>query len=125
MNKEVTWDDIDEVLASAMRGKRPPSTFVGNGCSGGPDEIGGVDCAPACFFHDFAYLYGGTEKERKRADHELFYNLRTCGVPYFYAQKYYRAVRFWGVDKFQYRPHDCKPGKWKRFVLFFSRWVSF
>lgn len=116
--------DLDPLTVGKMRGKHPPHNFIGNGCSCSPDEIGGVSLAEACWFHDFHYTRGGTEKERKIADRNLFYNMRICGAPYFWAQLYYRRVRLWGIGAWHYR--NCRPpGLWKRVLLFFSRWVTF
>lgn len=122
----ISYRDLDPALCVLMRGPKPTASFISDGCTSSPDEWGGADLRPACHWHDYHYrVEGGNERSRKQADHNLFYNLRACGLPYLWAQLYYRRVRFWGVRHFKYRPCRAKPGLLRRCVLFFSRWLTF
>ena len=68
---------------------------------------------PACAIHDIRYFIGGTEKDRKRID-KMFYKDMKAIVKnkvnfwmrwkhYFKAWRYYRYVRAFGKEAFNYK----------------------
>jgi hypothetical protein len=107
-----------------------------NGCGPGgwkgvaiPDTVYGLSIKQACDIHDFMYLYGETEAERKEADQWFSHNMHVIVVNHYEAstlpsflknlmlflrrrriKKYYLFVRafggsyFWTDDKHPMRP---------------------
>ncbi len=122
MKHKITNDNLPGSLFCLMEGAIPPAIFMSDGCSCSPDHIGGVDLRPACHFHDYAYLLGGNKKNRLQADDALFRNLMKCGLSRWKSNLYYRRVRLWGVQYFNWQ--DDAPSMWGRVVLFFSRYLS-
>ncbi len=122
MNEKITNDTLPLSLFCLMEGAIPPIEFESNGCSCSPDHIGGVDLRPACHFHDYAYSIGGTRNDRLQADDIFFRNLMRSGLSRLKANFYYRRVRFWGVQYFNWQ--EQSPSLWERLLLFFSRYLS-
>lgn len=87
-------------------GPVPPSSFIGNGCTNGPDGLNNVDWSEACRWHDWAYHLGGNEINRLNADRALISNLLTLGCPVSICDIFFNRVRLWGVSYFNY--HDPK-----------------
>lgn len=86
-----------------FKGHMPPPAFTGDGCTCAPDiAINGADLREACRWHDWAYLQGGDESNRKIADRNFLHNLKASGCPFVTRHFYYRRVRFWGVLAFNY-----------------------
>lgn len=84
-------------------GDPPYTAFRGDGCTCAPDyALNGADLREACRWHDYAYLIGGSESDRKNADRHFLRNLRTTGCPFITRRIYYYRVRFWGVLAFNY-----------------------
>lgn len=116
--------DLPKSLFEKMEGFKPIETFESNGCSYAPDEFGGVDLRPACHFHDWAYYIGGCKKDRKRADQQLYRNLRACDLGKFMAGIYYRRVRLFGVAAFNWHSGKVPKNPYHYLLLFLDRYVS-
>lgn len=115
--------DLREDLWNKMIGPVPEDNFESDGCTNSPDAFGGVDLRTACHFHDYHYSLGKTEKDRKRADRLLHANLRSCDLSKFKAGIYYRRVRLWGNQFFNYAEGEAPKNKlFYRCKLFFTRW---
>lgn len=119
------YRDLDFDLVIKMKGEKPHSTFLSDGCSGAPDWAGPIDIRSACFFHDFAYAQGGSESHRREADANLWRNIRACGGSWWLATIYWLEVRRFGFSHFRYHGLS-KPGWWQRkWIIWVTRWFVF
>jgi len=115
-------EDLPAYILGLMEGPVPPSGYACDGCTFSPDVLGGMDCRPACFYHDFAYKLGGGKRERLRADRTFYRNLRRCDVPRSLATLYFFEVRTWGNTAFTWTT-EPRPRFWRAFLeTFFTRW---
>ncbi len=78
---------------SQAGGREMPPEFKSDGCSLFPDG-NYRDC---CVTHDKAYFFGGSLKERRAADKELYKCVRAKGNNKFLASLIYLGVRVGGV----------------------------
>lgn len=111
-------DEYEDELVEAMRGPIPPGSpeieytgFVSDGCTRAPEGLIGedgelIDVSLACLLHDWAYFIGGSECDRRTADHNLMVNMLVLGSTVAAALLYYKGVRLfgaWGKSRgFQY-----------------------
>lgn len=71
-----------------------PADFKSDGCSMFPDG----NYRECCEAHDKAYFFGGSLKERRTADKELYRCVRSKGNGKFLASMIYVGVRVGGVS---------------------------
>jgi len=136
MTTEIRNADLPRDLIRKMRGPTPPDDYVSNGCTCSPDFVLGNDVRAACHWHDWAYASlqrkvqakhprlvtmddytaktEAIEYDRMEADAAFYHNLRQCECGWFWAMRYFRTVRFTGMDYFTYRPLAMRPQGWRR-----------
>lgn len=124
--------DFPDLLLNALCGGRPPGNYESNGCTNAPDKFGEIDVSAACHFHDYHYDLGGNEIDRRIADQRFRANLKECiafydgsTTLYAIAGVYFRRVRFWGVQFFNYQPRRTQAKKLCYMaVSLFRRWFE-
>jgi len=124
--------DFPELLLHAMCGGRPPGNYESNGCTNAPDKFGDIDVSAACHFHDYHYDLGGNEIDRRIADQRFRANLKKCIAFYdghealdAIAGVYFRRVRFWGPQFFNYQPSRMRLVRlWYMVKSLFRRWFD-
>lgn len=119
----ITWKDLDPEVMARMVGLKPGRTFLSDGVSCGPDSVGPISLLEPAFVHDYEYTVGGTEKERKRADANLWRNCRAVGLGWVAANLVYVGVRGHGFSHFMYIGKE--PGLMFRAWTWCVRWAVF
>lgn len=119
----IHYGDLDPEVMVKMRGPKPCSTFISDGVSVGPDSVGPISLLEPAFIHDWEYTVGGTEKDRKRADANLWWNCRAVGLGWIAANMVYTSVRAYGFDHFSYIGEE--PGLAYRCWTWCVRWTVF
>lgn len=122
MTNKLHITDLSPDVAGAMEGRRPPRSFASDGCTCAPDFLFGCDLRAACLFHDWAYLCGGDERDRQRADQAFYRNLIRCGLSPTAAGVYYRRVRLEGLALFAFHEPPSRLARLRLYcTVFFTR----
>jgi hypothetical protein len=95
------------VLACSWWQEKPTQLPLGGDreCSWSPDIA--VQC---CYAHDNSYWIGGAEEDRLWADRELYWCMRSWGVPMPIALAYYVSVQQFGQGSWTYHTQRTRRG---------------
>lgn len=90
-------ETIAYVYGTNHEKQTPPNSFKQDGCTLFPDKLFGSDFSNACFAHDAAYWYGGTEEEKNIADMKLKEEVAHTGTMGLVLQEpFYLGVHYFG-----------------------------
>lgn len=119
----IRYKDLDPDVLEKMVGQKPSKRFISDGVSSGPDSVGPISLLEPAFVHDWEYAIGGSEKDRRKADSNLWRNCRTVGLGWIAANFVYAEVRAYGFDHFAYIGKE--PGWAYRCWTWCVRWAVF